>query len=192
MLQAAKVEQHFEPVQHRVGVPMRLVEGARRRAGGARPLRSFGRRNSGVEADAAQAHEAEWFACHVDLARGLPEADGEANANRCPGANADRAGRIFDILLPEAGHRCRPDRDGHHTRPANVGDRIGELAGTRLRDGHPRHRDRDESEQGQNHATPHSRYHLSSSIRRRRPSWDTNAGTCVMPSFVVSAPCWSK
>src|SRR2546422_4009764 len=75
MLQAREVEQHFEPVQHRIDVPMRLVEGAARRAGGAGPMRGFGRGNSRVEADATQTHEAERLTGHIDLPRRLPEPD---------------------------------------------------------------------------------------------------------------------
>src|SRR5439155_11897973 len=155
----------------------------------ARPLRGFGRRNARIETHAAQTYEAEGLTRHIDLPRRLPESYGEPNANRCPGTNADRAGRILDILLPQARHGCRANRDRQHARPANVGDRIGELAGTRLRTDRLAERDRDKKEQGPYHSMPHRDYHLISSIRRRKPSWDTIAGTCVMPNLVVSAPC---
>src|SRR5207249_1014332 len=121
-----------------------------------------------------QANEAERFAGHIDLARRLPEPDGETNAKGW--TNADRTGRVLDVLLPQGRYWYRPNRNGHHARPANVGDGIGKLARTRLRAGRPRHRDRDEKKQPLKYLPSH-RHYLISSIRRRRPSWDTNAGT---------------
>src|SRR6202165_5255244 len=174
LLQTREVEQHFEPVQHRIDVPMRLIESAACGAGGARPLRGFRRRNSRIQADAAQTHEAEGLKGPLDLPRRLPESDSETNAKGW--TYADRTGRVLDILLPQGRHRYGSNRDGHHARPADIGDGIGKLARTRLRAGRRRHRDRDEKEQSLKHLLSHRRY-LSSSIRSRRPSWDTSAGT---------------
>src|SRR5208282_3355849 len=74
-LKAVKVEQHLEPVQHWIGVPMRLVEGAGGGPGSARPLRRLGRGEPRIQADPAQAYEAKGFPGHIDLPGGLPEAD---------------------------------------------------------------------------------------------------------------------
>ena len=110
---------------------------------------------------------------------------------RCKtGAGAHRARWIGDVLLAQARHRGRTDADRKHARPADVGERIDELAfagrracriGSSQRQ-HGHHQPGGEPAQG---------VAAKASMRRRLPSCVTKAGTCVMPSLPVSAPCWS-
>ena len=126
LLQAREVEQHFEPGEDRIGVPVHVVEAVARLAvvadlGAARHV------ESGVEGDAAQADHAEGRARDVDQAHRLPEADRHADARRVA-AVADRRGRVADVVLTVGEQRCRADGQREHAAPADVGDRVHEAA----------------------------------------------------------------
>ena len=109
---------------------MRLAEAAAVaiafRAGEARRFR---RRNARVEIDAAERYQAEGFAHHFDMPRRLPETDGEPD-DRIDATTADGARWVVGVLLvAEVGDARGSNADRQDARPADVGDRIGKLAG---------------------------------------------------------------
>ena len=205
-LQAGEVGHHLQPGHHRVHIEVRLVEAAAvavaLRAGEAR---GFGRRDAGIEVDAAQRGQTERFAHHLHMPRGFPEADGQAD-DRIDAATADGAGRVVGVLLvAEVGDACAADTDRQDAGPADVGDRIGKLARAGRRTGGQgrqsgkcgkcgqygqsqaqRQKDTQPGDTQSGH-----RATTSSSMRSRSPSWETSAGTCLIPRRRVSRPCWS-
>ena len=96
-LQAREVGHHLEPVQDRVHVEVRLVERAAVAvAFGSREARRLGRRDAGVEVEAAERRQAERLANHLDVARRLPEADRQADG-RIDAAAADGLRRVASL-----------------------------------------------------------------------------------------------
>lgn len=80
MFQAAGLRQDFEPVQHRIDVPVRLIERGIGRTACTVAL-AHGRtgRDAGTDGDATERGETPWRARDVDLPDGLPEADADAH-----------------------------------------------------------------------------------------------------------------
>ena len=128
--QAGEVGDHLQPVHHRVHVEVGLVEAAAV-AIAFRPCEPgrLGRGNTGVEVDAAQRDEAIGFPHHLDVAGRFPKANRETD-DRIDAATAYRARRVVGVLLvAEVADAGAADADGQDAAPADVGDRVGKLAG---------------------------------------------------------------
>src|SRR5205823_6121491 len=110
----------LHPVQHRVDIEVRLIEGpAVAVAFGAREASGLGRRDPGIEIETAQRWEAEGLSHRLDVTSRLPEADGQADGRVHP-ATAHRIARVDVVVLlaAEIGHRRVADGDRKNARPA--------------------------------------------------------------------------
>ena len=201
LLEAWELQQDFEPIQDRIGVVVNLVETASRAVadGRARLLCPAWGHQPGVHADAAQADEAKRSPRHFNRARRFPKADLEADRRRRAGTEAQRVGRVVDVVLTHRDQARAADRHRHRAAPADVGDRIRELAEAgcaasigqaKAHQGEqPSHESGDDGKLA--HCGPFEISGNSSSTRRRLPSCATRAGTCAMPRRRTSVPSWS-
>ena len=133
LFEAAVVEHGLQVVDDRIDVPMHLVE---RRL--VLPVPSIAAGDGGVEAridvDPAQADHTEWLPDNIDAPDWLPEADLEAELGWIAAEAGRHPARIRRVFLIKGCQGHSGNFEWEHARPAQVSDRVRELAlaGNRL------------------------------------------------------------
>ena len=206
---AQEIGDDLHPVDQRVGVPvdvpLRVV--LRRAADRRGPChRLEANVEAGVELHPAEVDEAPRLHADVGKPHRLPEPHGNAGAQP---AQAHRQRRIVGVGPARWPDLQAADRDREQARPADVGDRVDELAGAAARPRRSGRRGtagkRQEQRGEKRKAVPccWARFPdhgccpglglmACSVTRRTRPCCSTVAGTARMPKRSTSLPPWSK
>ena len=130
--------------------------------------------------------------CFQETERRFQEPDRQAD-RRIHAATADRIARVVAVVLlsTEVGDRGAADGDGQQARPADVGQRIGELAGAGRHACRGGQRGRSQQAQRREESVDDVHRTGTSSMRRRCPSCETIAGTAAIPNLRTRVPSWS-